>query len=161
VGVTIIGTVGTPGKAELARSLGCDHTILYRETDFAAEVANITGGRGVDVVFDSVGLDTFAGSLSALAVRGHLVNYGQSSGPVEPLAMSRLAAKSLSVTRPILFHYLTDSEQYRAMANDVFSWLAEETLRQEPPQRVPLADAHKAHEALETRSTTAPVILTA
>ncbi len=158
-GVTVIGTVGSPHKAVVAREAGCAETILYRERDVAAEIARITGGRGVDVVFDSVGHDTFPGSLAALALRGHLVNFGQSSGPVEPLAMSTLATKSLTVTRPILFHYLADPAAYRTMAAEVFAWLAEGTLRPEPPQRIPLADASRAHDALESRSTVAPIVL--
>lgn len=159
VGVTVLGTVGSPEKAEIAVASGCTHPILYRETAFEDEALRLTGGRGVDVVYDSIGADTFAGSLAALALCGHLVNFGQSSGPVAPLAMSALAEKSLTVTRPILFHYLADETRYRAMADAVFEGFDAEILRSESPVTVPLADAGKAHNMLESRQALGRLVL--
>jgi NADPH2:quinone reductase len=152
-GATVIGTVGTAEKAEVARRSGCHHPVLYRETDFANAVAEITEGGGVDVVYDSVGADTFAGSIEALAMCGHLVNFGQSSGPVDPLLMSTLAAKSLTVSRPILFHYMNDPVQYHAMADTVFEAFRSGILRAEDKQMpFALSDAGKAHDTLESRT---------
>lgn len=159
LGATVIGTVGSEAKAVIARQAGCRHTILYRTTDFVEAVRRITDGRGVDVAFDSVGKDTFYGSLGALANLGHLVNFGQSSGPVEPLAVSRLAAKSNSVTRPILFHYTDDPERLREMAGAVFDAFARGVLSAVPGRALPLADAARAHQALEARSVEAPFVL--
>jgi NADPH2:quinone reductase len=149
MGARVIGTVGSPEKAETARANGCTHPVLYRETDFAEAVAQITDGAGVDVVFDSVGADTFDGSLAALKPCGHLVNFGQSSGPVEPIAMSTLAAKSLTVTRPILFHYLSDPAQYQNIAAQVFHKFQTGVLRAEPHTPIALRDAKHAHDTLE------------
>lgn len=159
LGVTVLGTVGSSEKAEIAMASGCTHPILYRETAFEDEVLRLTGGRGVDVVYDSIGADTFAGSLTALATCGHLVNFGQSSGPVAPLAMSTLAEKSLTVTRPILFHYLADPAQYRAMADAVFKCFDAQILRSDSPVTVPLADARKAHDMLESRQAMGGLVL--
>ncbi|MEA3259755.1 MAG: quinone oxidoreductase [Pseudomonadota bacterium] len=108
LGATVIGTVGSQDKAERARRHGCHHVILYREQNLVDTVQQLTDGRGVDVAYDSVGKDTFYDSLACLAPRGHLVNFGQSSGPVEPLAMPRLAAGSFTVVRPMLGHYTAD-----------------------------------------------------
>ena len=159
VGVTVLGTVGSREKAKIAAANGCKHPILYREAAFEDEVLRLTGGQGVDVVYDSIGADTFAGSLAALALCGHLVNFGQSSGPVAPLAMSTLAEKSLTVTRPILFHYLSDPAQYRAMADAVFKSFDAGILRSESPITVPLADAGKAHDMLESRRALGGLVL--
>ncbi len=149
IGATVIGTVGSAQKAEIASQNGCTHPVLYREVDFAASVAMITGGEGVEVVYDSVGADTFAGSIASLAMCGHLVNFGQSSGPVEPLAMATLAAKSLSVSRPILFHYLRDPVKYRAMAAKVMRDFQTGVLRAAAATPIPLKDAGTAHDTLE------------
>ena len=159
-GATVIGTVGTAEKAEVARQSGCTHPILYRETDFTQAVLALTDGQGVDVVYDSIGADTFNGSLEALAVCGHLVNFGQSSGPVDPLLMSTLAAKSLTVSRPILFHYLRDQAQYHEMANTVFDAFKNGVLRAEPPMPFALADAGQAHDTLENRIGGGSLVLT-
>jgi NADPH2:quinone reductase len=106
LGATVIATVGSRGKVEIARAAGADHVILYRETDFAAEMSALTEEEGVAAAYDAVGRDTFTGSLASLGYLGMLVNYGQASGPVEPFSPSVLAAKSNAVARPILFHYL-------------------------------------------------------
>lgn len=161
LGAEVIGTVGSPEKAEIARSNGCRHTILYRDEDFVARVAEITGGEGVAVAYDSVGRDTFQGSLDCLATLGHLVNFGQSSGPVEPFAVSRLSARSTSVTRPMLFHYTAETAARDAMAGELFKAIAEGAVRVEAPRLYPLANAADAHRALEARATTGAVVLTA
>jgi NADPH2:quinone reductase len=159
LGATVIGTAGTPEKRDVALAAGCAHVILYREVDFVTEVRRVTGGRGVDVAYDSVGKDTFSGSLDALATFGHLVNFGQSSGPVEPLPMPRLAANSLSVTRPIIFHYTADTERLREMATNLFDAFAEGVLSAEPGQAFPLDQAGAAHALLESRSAKGPLVL--
>ncbi|MEP2533669.1 quinone oxidoreductase [Shimia sp.] len=159
LGVTVLGTVGSEEKAVIARDNGCAHPILYRETSFEDVALRLTNGRGVDVIYDSIGADTFAGSLKALATCGHLVNFGQSSGPVAPLAMSTLAEKSLTVTRPILFHYFGDTTQYRAMAEAVFKRFETGALRVDAWQSLPLGQAGEAHDLLESRQALGGVVL--
>ncbi|WP_300586349.1 quinone oxidoreductase [Marivita sp.] len=149
LGVTVIGTVGSSAKAEVAQANGCAFTVLYREVPFEKAVMDITGGAGVDVIYDSVGADTFAGSLEVLRTCGHLVNFGQSSGPVDPLTMATLAAKSLTVSRPILFHYLASSDTYQAMATRVFDKFAAGILNAAEQTPVALKDAGAAHDTLE------------
>ena len=159
LGVTVLGTVGSPEKAEIARAAECAHPILYRETSFEDEVLRLTEGRGVDVVYDSIGADTFAGSLKSLANCGHLVNFGQSSGPVEPVAMATLAEKSLTVTRPILFHYFQDTTQYRAMAQSVFEAFSNGILKTDLPTAFPLELTNDAHDLLDSRAATSGIVL--
>jgi NADPH2:quinone reductase len=159
LGATVIGTVGSAAKAQIATAAGCAHTILYRETDVAAAVGEITAGRGVDVAFDAVGASTFAGSFASLGLRGHLVNYGQASGPVPAVEMSLLATKSASISRPIIFHYTQDPAMLRAMAKEVFDLVAEGVLAIEPGAVMPLAEAGAAHALLESREATGPVVL--
>jgi NADPH2:quinone reductase len=159
LGATVIGTVGSAAKREIALAAGCRHVILYRDTDFVAETRRLTDGRGVDVAYDSVGKDTFAGSLDLLVPCGHLVNFGQASGPVEPITMTQLAAKSLTVSRPIVFHYLQEPARMHAMAHSLFTALADGTLAAEPGHAFPLAEAAEAHAALESRALLSPVIL--
>lgn len=161
LGAEVIGTVGSREKGEIAQRNGCQHVILYRDEDFVARVKEITGGRGVDVAYDSVGKDTFLGSLECLAMLGHLVNFGQSSGPVEPFAVSRLSARSASVTRPMLFHYTNDAAVRDRMAAELFAALSDGTLGVEAPQAYPLAEAGSAHRALEERRTSGSVVLLA
>jgi NADPH2:quinone reductase len=159
IGAHVIGTVGSPEKAAVARSAGCHEVILYRDEDFVAGVRSITDGRGVDVVYDSVGRDTFMGSLDCLAVRGHLVNFGQSSGAVPPFEVSRLAMGSHTVSRPILFHYLADRADRDVMVAAVFDKMARGILTVEGVQRFSLAHAGAAQEALESRRATGPIVL--
>lgn len=159
LGATVIGTVGNPEKAELARQAGCAHTILYREEDFVDSVRRITDGRGVDVAYDSVGKDTFRGSLACLALRGHLVNFGQSSGSVEPFQVSALAARSNSLSRPGVFHYIAERPMLEAMASVLFDALARGVLKVPQPQVFPLSEAARAHEALESRDRSGPLLL--
>ena len=159
LGAFVIGTAGSREKAEAARIAGCDEVILYRETDFVERVNAITDGRGVSAAYDSVGKDTFPGSLACLSVRGHLVNFGQASGPVPPFEVSRLAARSNTLTRPILFHYLMDKGERDAMVAVLFDALTQGILTVEGVTHFPLEAAGRAHEALETRRATGPAIL--
>ena len=159
LGATVIGTAGSAAKAELARSAGCKHVVLYRDESFVERVREITGGRGADVVYDSVGKDTFAGSLESLAIRGHLVNFGQSSGSVQPFEVARLAARSNSVTRPIVFHYLAQRENLDHMAAALFDAVAGGVLPVEQGKIFPLAEAAAAHAELESRRAPGPLLL--
>jgi NADPH:quinone reductase len=158
LGAKVIGTVGNEEKALLARESGCAHTILYRTENFVERVRALTAGRGVDVVYDSVGKDTFAGSLQALAIRGHLVNFGQSSGRIEPFSISSLFEKSNSVTRPSVFHYFKGSDR-DAMLQSLFSALADRVITADHHHEYALEDASKAHADLEARKTAGAVLL--
>ncbi|MEM7377032.1 MAG: quinone oxidoreductase [Pseudomonadota bacterium] len=149
-GVRVIGTVGDPVKAVLATASGCAHTVLYREADVVEAVRDITDGAGVDIVFDSVGADTVAASLDALAPCGHLVNFGQSSGPVEPIALATLAAKSLTLSRPILFHYTAGPDRYQAMARAALAALEQGILTAAEARAFALHEAADAHALLES-----------
>jgi NADPH2:quinone reductase len=160
LGATVIGTVGSEEKARLARANGCQHVILYRQEDVAARVREITGGRGVRVVYDAVGKDTFAASLDCLAPRGLLVSFGQASGPVPPLDVLSLSTKgSLFLTRPTLVHYAATRESLRAAAADLFAVVTSGAVKVEVPQAFPLREAAAAHVALEGRKTTGSTVL--
>lgn len=159
IGATVIGTVGSEEKAELARSSGCEHVILYRRENFVERVREITGGRGVDVVYDSVGKDTFQGSLDVLATFGHLVNFGQSSGNVGPFEVARLSKGSNSLSRPMVFHYVAHRERLEAMATALFDALSQGVLKAEPGKAFPLSQAAAAHEELESRRAPGPLLL--
>jgi NADPH2:quinone reductase len=159
LGATVIGTVGSEEKAELARQAGCRHVILYRQENFVERVREITDGRGVDVVYDSVGKDTFQGSLESLATFGHLVNFGQSSGSVEPFEVSRLSKGSNSLSRPVVFHYVAQRGRLEAMAAALFNALSQGVLTAEPGKAFPLAQAAAAHEELESRRAPGPLLL--
>ncbi len=160
IGATAIATVSTPRKAELARDAGADHVILYEEADFAAEVKQITAGRGVDVVYDSVGKVTFEKSLECLRPRGMLALYGQSSGMVPHLDPGILAAKgSVYLTRPVLSHYVLDREELEWRATEVLGWVADGRLKLRIERTWPLRQAAEAHRALEGRQTTGKILL--
>jgi len=160
LGATVIGTVGSPEKADLAKAHGCDHPINYREEDFVARVKEITGGAGVPVVYDSVGKDTFDGSLDCLAPRGMLVLFGQASGPVPPFDLGKLAAKgSLYITRPTLFVYTAQRADLEKTAAELFQVVGDGTVKIEVNQTYPLAEAAQAHRDLEARKTTGSTIL--
>ncbi|ARU06569.1 quinone oxidoreductase [Comamonas serinivorans] len=159
LGATVIGTVGSAAKAEIARACGCDHVILYRDEDFVARVQALTAGRGVDVAYDAVGQTTFMGSLASLAQRGHLVNYGQSSGPVPPFEVSALMPKSVSLTRPSVFSAYRNPAELRTLATRVFADFAAGVLRADAPQTFALAEAGRAHEALASRDRTQALVL--
>ena len=159
LGVTIIGTVGTDEKAEIARAHGCTHTINYNKEDFAARVQEITGGKGVPVVYDSVGKDTFDGSLKCLAPLGTMVTFGNSSGPVPSFDLGRLAAMgSLFITRPTLMTYTAKREDLMASANELFEVVLSGAIEIEVTQTYPLAEAAQAHRDLEARKTTGSTV---
>jgi NADPH:quinone reductase len=151
-GATVIGTAGSPEKAAIARAAGCDHIIAYREADVAAGVMELTGGRGVDVVFDAVGKDTFEGSLASLATKGHLVHYGQASGPIPLFDLSRLGAKSAKVSRPFLWPYIHPRDKLLSASASLFAAMAAGDLPLLLGGRFPLAEAAAAHAALEARA---------
>jgi NADPH:quinone reductase len=159
LGARVIATVGTPEKAKIARGCGADEVILYRNESFVERVKSFTHGRGVDVVYDSVGADTFDGSLECLGYFGTLVNFGQSSGPVAPFAIARLAARSNAIVRPTVFHYLRERSARDAMAEETFKMVLAGVLTPRIGLRVPLSQAAQAHTALESRSTTGTIIL--
>jgi NADPH:quinone reductase len=160
LGATVIGTVGSDAKAELARAHGCDHPIRYDREDVVARVKEITGGKGVPVVYDSVGKDTFAISLDCLAPLGMLVSFGQSSGKVPPLETAILAQKgSLFFTRPTLMTYVAARDDLLTSAGELFEVVRSGAVRIEINQRFPLRDAAEAHRALEGRKTTGSTIL--
>lgn len=159
LGATVIATVGSEEKAAAARECGADHVILYRKESFVERVTAITGGRGVEVAYDSVGADTFSGSLDCLGYLGTLVNFGQSSGPVPPLSVSRLAARSNSIVRPMLFHYIRDRAALEAVAHESFTAVASGVVRPQISLRVPLSRAAQAHERLESRATSGQIVL--
>lgn len=159
-GATVIGTVSSEGKAELAEGNGTDHTILYNRTEFGPEVKRLTGGRGVDVVFDSVGADTFSKSLDCLRPRGMMVSFGQSSGgvgPVDPLLLSQNG--SLFLTRPNLAHYISDPAELQWRASDLFYWMASGALRTRIHNIYPLSEAGAAHRELESRQALGKLLL--
>src|SRR6185312_11904045 len=154
LGAVVIATVGSEEKVARARELGADHVILYREQDVAAEVRRITDGRGVPVAYDSVGKDTFEGTLKSLARRGLFVSFGNASGPPDPVPPGRLAqAGSVYLTRPTLFDYIATPDELAASAAALFDIIGAGKVRIDIGQTFPLADARLAHEALESRAT--------
>jgi NADPH2:quinone reductase len=160
LGATVIGTVGSPAKAELARAHGCDHTILYNDEDFTARTKEITGGNGVDVAYDSVGQATFMQSLDCLRPMGMMVSFGQASGSVPPLDLGELAARgSLFLTRPSLMAYTAAREDLLNHAGDLFEVVQSGAVKIEVNQTYPLAEAARAHRDLEARKTTGSTIL--
>jgi len=160
LGATVIATVGSEAKAAKARELGADHVILYREQDVAAEVRRITDGKGVPVAYDSVGKDTFEGTLASLSRRGLFVSFGNASGPAAPFAPGRLAqGGSLYITRPTLFDYIVTTEELEASAAALFDVVLSGKVKIEIGQTFKLEDARKAHEALESRATVGASLL--
>jgi NADPH:quinone reductase-like Zn-dependent oxidoreductase len=155
LGLTVIGTVSNEKKAELARAHGCDHIIFYGREDVAKGVRELTGGAGVPVVYDSVGKDTFAGSLDSLKRRGLLVCFGTASGPVPPIDAMQLVVKgSLFVTRPGLADYIAEPEERKALAGELFGHVAAGRIKIEINQYFALQDCVHAHRELESRKTT-------
>ena len=160
LGATVIGTVSTGEKAELARAHGCHHAIVTAEADFVAEVERLTGGKKLPVVYDSVGRDTFLKSLDCLRPRGLMVSFGQASGAVEPIPPTLLAQKgSLYLTRPTLFTHIATPEALQSAAAELFDVVASGKVRVEMNQRWRLQDAAEAHRALEARRTTGSTVL--
>jgi NADPH2:quinone reductase len=159
LGVTMIGTVSTDEKAEIARAHGCTHTIVTSRENIAQRVREITNGKGVPVVYDSVGKDTVQASIDSLQVRGTLVSNGTSSGPVVIDTMTLAAKGSLWVTRPAMIHYATPRPHMLAMADELFALVLAGKITSEPKQELPLAEAAEAHRALESRRTTGATVL--
>ena len=160
LGVTMIGTVGSDEKAALAKENGCTHTVVYTKEDFVARVKEITGGKGVPVVYDSVGKDTFMRSLDCLQPRGLMVSFGNASGPVDAFNLGILSAKgSLYVTRPTLDTHVGKRAELLAATEELFGHVLAGRIKIEPRQRYALKDAQQAHRDLESRKTTGSTIL--
>lgn len=160
LGATVIGTAGSQAKIDLAKAHGYEHMINYRDEDFVERVKEITGGKLCDVVYDSVGQDTYPGSLDCLRPRGLWVSFGQSSGPIQDFNLGLLAQKgSLFATRPTLFNYVSTREELEATARDLFDVVRKGIVKIEVNQEYALADARKAHEDLEGRKTSGVTIL--
>jgi len=160
LGATVIGTVGSPEKAELAKSQGCDYPILYREENFTDRVRELTDGEGVPVVYDSIGKATFEGSLDCLRPLGMMVTYGNATGPVPDFSPALLAQKgSLFITRPSLMHYVAKRDDLLWAANDLFDVVASGAVKIQINQRYDLKETAQAHRDLEDRKTTGSTIL--
>jgi NADPH:quinone reductase len=160
LGARVIGTAGTPAKAQLARDAGASEAILYDTLDWVAEVKQLTGGAGVDVVYDSVGKATFLKGLDCLKPRGTMVHFGVSSGQIEPFDTRGLTSRgSLFLARPTLNTHISDPKELAWRSSDVFRWIAEGGLRLRIDREYPLADAAQAHRDLEGRKTSGKVIL--
>jgi NADPH2:quinone reductase len=160
LGATVIGTVGTEAKGESAKTAGADHVIIYTQQEFAPEVKKITNGRGVDVVYDSVGASTFLPSLDCLRPRGMMVTYGNASGPapaIPPLLLNQKG--SLFLTRPTLFHYAATREELEWRAGDILKWLQDGSLTLHIERTYKLADCGQAQRDLESRKTTGKLVL--
>jgi NADPH:quinone reductase len=159
-GARVIGTVSTPAKADLARKAGADEVILYAQSDFVVETKRLTGGKGVQVVYDSVGKTTFEKGLDVLAPRGTMALFGQSSGPAGSLDPQILNTKgSIYLTRPSLFAYIASRDELLERAGDVLAWVKDGSLPLRVDREVPLAQAAAAHRALEARETAGKVLL--
>ncbi len=159
IGARVIGTTSSEEKAKLAKKNGCEFPIIYTKHDFVAKVKEITGGKGVAVVYDGVGKDTFLKSLECLALRGHLVSYGAASGPPDPISPGILSAKSASLTRPTLFHYIATRPELAANSRDLFKAVLSGALKIQKPVEYKLKDAAQAHIDLASRKTTGSLIL--
>ena len=160
LGVTMIGTVGTDEKGELAKAHGCTHVINYNKENFVERVRQLTGGKGVPVVYDSIGKDTFTGSLDCLSPLGMMVSFGSASGPVPPFGLNELASRgSLFITRPTLFTHIAQREDLDMMARDLFGMVDSGKIKIDINQRYALKDVAQAHRDLESRKTTGSSIL--
>jgi NADPH:quinone reductase len=159
-GADVIGAVSTPEKAAIARAAGADQVVVYAEEDFAAAVKRITGGRGVDVVYDAVGLDTYIRSMDSLRPRGMLALYGEASGLVPPIDPRELLfRKSLYLTRAGLDHYIADRRELRMRTDELFAWTAEGRLKQKVFRTYRLDEVAEAHRAIESRATTGKLLV--
>jgi NADPH2:quinone reductase len=159
LGATVIGTVGSQEKVALAKDNGCAHVLSTRQDDWVKRVREITNGAGVPVVYDSIGKDTFTGSLDSLSIRGLLVYFGNSSGAVPPFEPLNLIKGSFFLTRPTLAHYARDAQELAETASDLFAVIASGAVKVAVNQRFKLADARLAHEALHSRATTGATVL--
>ena len=158
LGATVIGTVGSDAKTEQAKAHGCDHALLYKGGGYVQEIETITAGRGVDVVYDGVGRETFNSSLECLAMLGHLVSFGQASGAVPPLEFGLLSAKSATLTRPVLFHYTASREDLVATAGELFDVMGQGVVEIKVSATRPLTEVAQAHRDLEARRTTGSTV---
>lgn len=159
-GITLIGTAGSDEKCQLALDHGAAHCINYRTEDFTARVRDLTDGKGVDVVMDSIGKDTFEGSLDSLKPLGMMISFGNASGPVQPFSLALLAQKgSLKITRPTLFTHIADHEICQSMARQLFDKVVSRHVKIRIDQRFPLEEIAAAHSALEARKTTGSTII--
>lgn len=159
LGATVIGTVGSRDKAPIAREAGCEHPIVYTEEDFVARCREITAGRGVDVVFDAIGRDTFLQSYETLATRGHLVSFGQASGETPPVDVASFAAKSAIISRPNFAHFTDTPEKVRSITDNLFRAVRTGLLRPSRPTTFPLARAADAHRLLASRRSTGALVM--
>ncbi len=160
LGVTMIGTVGSDEKAALAKANGCAHTINYNTDNFVERVKDFTNGKGVSVVYDSIGKDTFTGSLDCLSPLGMMVSFGGASGAVPPFSLNELASRgSLFITRPTLFSYTAKRDDLEVMAAELFGMVESGKVRIDINQRYALADVAQAHRDLEARKTTGSIVL--
>jgi NADPH2:quinone reductase len=160
LGATVIGTVGSESKVALAKENGCDHVLSTHDSDWPKKLRELTDGKGVPVVYDSIGKETWGGSLDCLAVRGLMVSFGNSSGAVPAFEPGILAGKgSLYLTRPTLAHYTRDAQELQATANDLFDVIGSGIVKITIHQRFALAEARAAHEALHSRNTTGATVL--
>jgi NADPH2:quinone reductase len=159
-GAEVIGAVSTKAKAEIARTAGADHVVVYADEDFEAAVKRITSGRGVDVVYDAVGLDTYVRSMNVLRPRGTLALYGEASGLVPPIDPRELLfRKSLFLTRTGLDHYIADRDEMKSRTDEIFGWVAHRGLKQKVFKTYGLAEAADAHRAIESRGTTGKLLV--
>ena len=158
-GAKIIGTVADDEQDSAATAAGCHFTINFRREDVVQRVRELTQGRGVAAAYDGVGKESFSGSLDSLDYCGHLVNFGQASGAVPPFEVSRLAARSNTLSRPIIFHYVREAAQREEMATNVFRALEEGWLKVKPARTFPLADASESHRVIESVGATVPLVL--
>lgn len=162
LGVTVIGTVGSDEKAELAKAHGCHHTINYKDEDFVARVKDITDGAGVPVVYDAVGKDTLRGSMECLQRRGYLISFGNASGAPDPVELTELSAHgSIYAARPMLFDFTAERDELLACAGDLFGVVSSGAVKIEINQRYPLSETVQAHKDLVARKTTGSTILMA
>lgn len=159
IGAMVIGTVGSEAKSKVALNAGCDHIIFYREEKVLDRVMEITDNIGLDKVYDSVGKDTFHDSLASLTYEGHLINFGQSSGPIEGFEIPMLAKKSTTLSRPMIFHYTRSREKLLQMSEEHFKAIASGKLIAPEPIKLSLGEAAKAHEMLASRTLTQPIVL--
>ena len=159
LGVTVVGTVGSEEKTELAKANGCAYVLNTRKDDWVARVRDITKGAGVPVVYDSIGKDTFAGSMECLAIRGMLVYFGNASGPAPAIEPLSLIKGSYYLTRPTLAHYARNAEELKETSDDLFAAIASGAVKVSVNQRFKLADAAEAHKALQSRATTGATVL--
>lgn len=159
IGAHVVGTVGSESKARVARERGCHHVVNYTTENFTERVREITGNSGVDIVFDSVGKDTFFGSLECLALRGYLVNFGQSSGTVPGFEVSTLAPKSATLSRPMVFHYTARRADLLDMSEALFSSIRRGAIKPQAPHAFRLDQAAQAHTVLESRESSQPLVL--